>query len=118
MNTSRRCDKRTEPDHNLPRETYLALLREVGERGVGGGAGGGRLEVVLAPGGRGGAPEGFWDRGPPIFQAPWHLMNLPAVNLPALRGPTGLPVGIQLVGHFRQDDRLFAAGRWIERRLK
>ncbi len=107
-----------ERGRNIPIETYLERLREVEELRAAGRAALERFEVVLAPSAPGEAPEGVSDTGPPIFQAPWHLMNLPAVNLPALRGPTGLPVGIQLVGHFRQDDTLFAAGRWIERRLK
>ncbi len=107
-----------EAGRKIPIDTYLARLKEVEDLRTAGRATLERFEVVLAPSAPGEAPEGVSDTGPPIFQAPWHLLNMPAINLPVLSGPTDLPVGIQLVGHFRDDDRLFAAGRWIERRLK
>jgi Asp-tRNA(Asn)/Glu-tRNA(Gln) amidotransferase A subunit family amidase len=39
------------------------------------------------------------------------------MSLPTHRGPNGLPVGIQLVGHRYDDQRLFACARWIWERL-
>ncbi len=42
---------------------------------------------------------------------------MPAVTLPLFTGAKGMPIGLQLVGHLREDDRLFAAARWVERKL-
>jgi len=39
------------------------------------------------------------------------------VTLPLLQGPTGLPVGVQLVGSFDEDAKLLRTARWLERRL-
>jgi Asp-tRNA(Asn)/Glu-tRNA(Gln) amidotransferase A subunit family amidase len=37
--------------------------------------------------------------------------------LPTHRGPNNLPVGIQLVAQRFDDDRLFAAARWIWQKI-
>jgi amidase len=98
-------------------ERYLELLREVERlRGVARAAFEG-FDAVLTPAAPGEAPAGLANTGPPTFQVIWHLLNMPAINLPAFRGAKGLPIGAQVVGHFRDDDRLFAAARWIERKL-
>jgi len=100
-----------------PIERYLGLLAEVERlRGVARAAFEG-FDAVLTPAAPGEAPAGLANTGPPTFQVIWHLLNRPAINLPAFTGPKGLPIGAQIVGHFRDDDRLFAAARWIERKV-
>ena len=44
-------------------------------------------------------------------------ISLPTLTLPALRGPTGLPLGVQCVADAGQDERLLGAGAFIERCL-
>lgn len=45
------------------------------------------------------------------------LLGLPAINVPVLRGPKGLPVGIQVLGRFGEDRRALAAAAWLEARI-
>jgi Asp-tRNA(Asn)/Glu-tRNA(Gln) amidotransferase A subunit family amidase len=46
------------------------------------------------------------------------LLQVPCVTLPVLRGPRGLPVGIQLIGGFDSDPALLATAQWAEARLR
>ena len=75
------------------------------------------LDVLLAPCVQGEAPLGLDSTGDPGFQAIWTILHVPAMSLPTHHGPNGLPVGIQLVGHRYDDQRLFACARWIWERL-
>jgi Asp-tRNA(Asn)/Glu-tRNA(Gln) amidotransferase A subunit family amidase len=47
----------------------------------------------------------------------WTLLGVPCLTLPARRGATGLPTGVQLVGRIRDDARLLAAAAFLERAL-
>ena len=47
----------------------------------------------------------------------WTLLGLPALSVPGLRGATGLPIGVQLVGPPGADGRLLAFGEWFGRLL-
>ncbi|MGH2376923.1 MAG: amidase [Candidatus Limnocylindria bacterium] len=52
--------------------------------------------------------------GDPVFCSRWTLVGAPAVTVPAGRGPSGLPLGLQLVTAPGDDRRLFAAAAWAE----
>ncbi|MDO9713430.1 amidase [Paracraurococcus lichenis] len=67
-----------------------------------------RLDVVLTPAAPGEAPEGLHTTGDWIFNGIWTLLHVPCLAIPAIRGPRGLPVGIQLVGPRLSDARLLA----------
>ncbi|MDA0784794.1 MAG: amidase [Proteobacteria bacterium] len=71
------------------------------------------LDVLLAPCVDGEAPVGLEDGGNPRFAGFWTAIRLPAVSLPTHTGPSGMPVGIQLVGRYRDDDRLLQAAKWV-----
>lgn len=66
------------------------------------------LDVVLTPSAPGEAPEGLRTTGSFIFNSMWTLLHVPCVNVPAGRGPRGLPVGVQLVGPRLSDATLLA----------
>lgn len=55
--------------------------------------------------------------GDPIFCSRWTLVGAPAVTIPAGRGPSGLPLAVQLVGAPGDDRRLLSAAAWAERVL-
>ena len=74
-------------------------------------------DVLLAPCVKGEAPAGLESTGDPSFQAIWTILHVPTMSLPTHRGPSGLPVGIQLVGRRHDDQRLFACARWVWERL-
>ncbi len=66
------------------------------------------LDVLLCPSAPGEAPEGLASTGPATFNALWTSLHLPCITLPLFQGPGGLPIGLQLVGHYGQDPRLIA----------
>jgi Asp-tRNA(Asn)/Glu-tRNA(Gln) amidotransferase A subunit family amidase len=51
--------------------------------------------------------------GDRTFQAPWSLIGLPALTIPAGLAD-GLPVGLQIVADAWHEPRLLAAARWVE----
>ena len=52
------------------------------------------------------APADLSQTGNPTFCTIWTLCGVPAITLPLLQGPTGLPLGVQLVGRRHDDARL------------
>ena len=47
-----------------------------------------------------------------VYGEPSSVLGSPALNLPLL-AVDGLPLGIQLIGHFREDDRIVAHAHWL-----
>jgi Asp-tRNA(Asn)/Glu-tRNA(Gln) amidotransferase A subunit family amidase len=72
-----------------------------------------RYDAILTPATTGEAPAGLTSTGRPIFCTAWTLCGVPAVTLPLLRGPRGLPLGVQLVGRRGDDARLLRTARWL-----
>ncbi|MBL4756206.1 MAG: amidase [Rhizobiales bacterium] len=70
-------------------------------------------DAIITPSALGEAPEGFETTGDPAFCKIWTLCGVPAINLPILEGPKGLPLGVQLVSHKDDDARLFRTARWL-----
>ncbi|MDE3113289.1 MAG: amidase [Chloroflexota bacterium] len=73
-------------------------------------------DAILAPPTTGEAP-GLETTGDPIFCSRWSLLGAPAVTIPVGRGPSGLPLGLQLVGAPDDDKRVLGAAAWAERVL-
>jgi Asp-tRNA(Asn)/Glu-tRNA(Gln) amidotransferase A subunit family amidase len=67
-----------------------------------------KLDVILTPSSKGEAPEGLHTTGDAVFNKMWTLMHGPNVGIPVCFGPTGLPVGVTLVGPQMSDSRLLA----------
>ena len=86
----------------------LVLSDAMKEHGIG---------VWVAPGARGPAPAGIEATGDPVMSLPWSQSGLPAVTLPAGRDNDGLPLGLQLVGRFGEDEALLAMAAEIEAAL-
>lgn len=47
----------------------------------------------------------------------WTLLLLPCLTLPCGKGPTGLPLGVQLIGRRGGDAALFVNAEWVRRAL-
>jgi len=60
--------------------------------------------VYLATDGE--AEAGHDDSGSPRYGALWTLLHLPTIALPVTRGSGGLPLGVQLIGRYGQDEAL------------
>jgi Asp-tRNA(Asn)/Glu-tRNA(Gln) amidotransferase A subunit family amidase len=76
------------------------------------------VDVLLTPSAAGEAPQGLDSTGDPSFNSIWTLAWTPCVTLPAGNGPTGLPLGIQLVGPRFGDEALLSAAAWVESQLR
>lgn len=75
------------------------------------------VDALLTPSTPGEAPHGLEATGNPLFNKMWTLLGTPAVTLPGHTGPNGLPVGVQLIGPVRGDDRLLSVAAWAENRI-
>ena len=71
------------------------------------------LDVLLTPSATGEAPVGLDSTGDTSFNILATWTHVPCVTLPLFKGPSGLPVGLQLVGRRCQDHRLFEISRTV-----
>ena len=77
-------------------------------------------DALLAPSAPGEPPpsrrvagEGF-DMGDPVMSRAWTLLHVPCITLPHFIGPQGMPVGVQLIGAFGEDQALLGHAKWVE----
>lgn len=70
-------------------------------------------DAILTPSTTGEAPVGLTVTGSLIFNGLWTLLHVPCVNIPGLRGPTGLPVGLTLTAPRFSDARLVMIARAV-----
>lgn len=75
------------------------------------------IDILLCPSAPGEAPEGLEATGAATFNGLWTSLHLPCITLPLFEGAKGLPIGLQLVGHYGQDLRLIAAAAAVEAAL-
>lgn len=76
------------------------------------------VDAWLLPAAPGAAPYGQGSTGDPLFNRMVSLMHLPAINIPAFSTKSGLPLGLQLVGAHRQDEKLLQTAAHIDAMLK
>jgi len=75
------------------------------------------FDGVVTPAALGEAPADLTQTGDPAFCTIWSLCGVPAVTIPAGRGPAGLPLGLQIAGPRRADGQVLAAAKWCEERI-
>jgi Asp-tRNA(Asn)/Glu-tRNA(Gln) amidotransferase A subunit family amidase len=71
------------------------------------------FDAILTPAAPGEAPRGLESTGNPVFCTIWTYLGTPAITLPLLRSPAGLPLGVQLVARRGNDARLLRTARWL-----
>ncbi len=76
-----------------------------------------RYDAIITPATVGEAPAGLGSTGRPSFNTLWTFCGTPAITLPLMKGPNGLPVGVQLVGRRGDDARLLRTARWLLSRV-
>lgn len=76
------------------------------------------IDVWIAPGACGPAPEGIDSTGDPIMNLAWTHAGLPTVAIPTDDSIDGLPVGVQCVTKFNTDEYLLRWGRDIAQTLQ
>ena len=75
------------------------------------------FDALLVPSAVGEAPVTLASTGDALFNRPWTTIGAPCVTLPKYTGPTGLPVGVQLVGLQGNDEHLLSVSVWAETAL-
>ncbi len=70
--------------------------------------------TAVAPGE---APEGHAATGNPKFCLMWTALGVPAVTVPAFKGPAGMPIGLQVIGARGNDAGVLRAAAWIAQEL-
>lgn len=68
-------------------------------------------DAILYPAAAGEAEKGLEEAGDPRFGALWTMLHVPTVSFPCGKGPSGLPLGVQLVGAFGEDMRLLSVAQ-------
>ncbi|MFZ5646855.1 MAG: amidase [Bacillota bacterium] len=76
------------------------------------------IDLWVTPAALGPAPEGTGSTGDPAMSLPWTHAGMPAVSLPAGVADKGLPLGLQFVAGYMDDERLAAWSVSIEGALK
>jgi Asp-tRNA(Asn)/Glu-tRNA(Gln) amidotransferase A subunit family amidase len=69
-------------------------------------------DALLAPAAVGEAPDRL-TTGDPVMNRAWTALGVPLLAVPGLLGPTGLPLGLQLVGRPGCDLDLLAVGAHV-----
>jgi Asp-tRNA(Asn)/Glu-tRNA(Gln) amidotransferase A subunit family amidase len=100
-----------------PREEYDAAMRRARVCRQLIGASFADCDVLLTPSAPAEAPAGIHSTGSSLFNRSWTLLGLPCVTLPAGRGASGLPLGVQFVGNCAEDGRVLRAAEWARMNL-
>ena len=77
----------------------------------------GACDAIVTPPTPGEAPADLTQTGDPAFCTIWSLCGVPAVSIPTGRGPSGLPLGLKVVGARFGDDRALSVARWCDERV-
>ncbi len=76
------------------------------------------FDAILTAPAPGEAPAGLEATGNPAFCSMWTFLGTPAISLPVFAGPSGLPMGVQLVGPRQDDARLLRSAAALQARLR
>ena len=108
---------RIEEAFNIPVSTYqeaTALLREMRQqfdvfmR---------NFDVLLCAAATGEPPARLSTTGDAGMNAVWTALHLPCITLPKLQGVNGMPIGLQIIGRYRQEAHLLAIAKQINHRV-
>jgi Asp-tRNA(Asn)/Glu-tRNA(Gln) amidotransferase A subunit family amidase len=78
----------------------------------------GDCDVLITAAATGEAPAGLASTGDTSANATWTLLHGPCVAIPAGKGATGLPLGLQVIGRMGDDARTLACAKWIEEKCQ
>ncbi len=73
-----------------------------------------RFDAIMTAPAPGEAPKGLDFTGNPIFCSLWTFIGTPAIALPINKSNNGLPLGIQLIGNYRDDEKLISVAAFAE----
>ncbi|CAN5875227.1 amidase [soil metagenome] len=70
-------------------------------------------DLWVCPSATGPAPSGIHATGDPNMNLPWTHAGLPAITIPAGRAANNLPLGLQMIARFGDDERLLGWAQGI-----
>lgn len=73
------------------------------------------IDLWVAPPAVGPAPKGLDATGDPVMNLPWTQIGFPAMNIPTTKNENGLPMGLQVVGKWGEDEALLSWAEDIEK---
>jgi Asp-tRNA(Asn)/Glu-tRNA(Gln) amidotransferase A subunit family amidase len=71
--------------------------------------------AIITPPAAGEAPASLETTGDPRFCTIWTLTGVPALTIPTGKGPSGLPLGLQIVGAAEEENYLLGTAAWCEK---
>jgi Asp-tRNA(Asn)/Glu-tRNA(Gln) amidotransferase A subunit family amidase len=74
-------------------------------------------DIIVTPAAAGEAPAGLRSTGNPVFNTLWTFCGTPSITLPLMEGPSGLPLGVQVVGPRGDDAKLLRNANWLMQRI-
>ncbi len=75
------------------------------------------FDMIITPAAPGEAPQGLTSTGNAVFNTLASFCGTPAITLPLMDGPNGLPIGVQIIGPRGDDARLLRNANWLMQRL-
>jgi Asp-tRNA(Asn)/Glu-tRNA(Gln) amidotransferase A subunit family amidase len=75
-------------------------------------------DVLIAPAATGEAPTGLSSTGNVAMNVVWTLLHVPCVSVPVMKSPSGMPLGLQVIGRLGDDPRTLACAQYIEGALR
>lgn len=110
--------KNVEEGENVPDDHYLemrAFQHDMRSRwdAMSGGA-----DFILTPSASGPAPAGHGFTGLPAFNKCWTVLGWPCLHVPIGLTAEGLPIGVQIVGPWKQDFTVLSYGLQLETLLQ
>lgn len=75
-----------------------------------------KYDFLITPPTPGAAPKGIHATGDPVFNRIWTYLGVPCITFPVAKNPTGLPLGIQVIGPTYQDHALIDFADKLQRK--
>ncbi len=76
------------------------------------------IDILLTPGAPGEAPKGLNTTGSSLFNRNWTLLGVPCITVPHGTGPSGLPLGVQVIGAIDADSTALYWAHWVHEVLR
>ena len=102
---------------SLGADSYLAYIDALHKMRMAFPAVIGDFDAAVAPVTAGEAPKELRNTGNPNFCLLWTSIGVPAISVPAFKGPAGMPVGVQVIGRHGADLETLRAAHWLGREL-
>jgi Asp-tRNA(Asn)/Glu-tRNA(Gln) amidotransferase A subunit family amidase len=74
-----------------------------------------QVDVVVSYAAPGEAPDTLASTGDSRFNRLWTLLGVPCLTVPLMRGPRGLPVSVQVIAGFGNDEHVISVAKGLER---